>query len=54
VAVHFTSPVPASRPSKVSSPSAVGVHVVPNSRRFTKKSLVSVSGFWVNTPCGER
>ena len=26
-------------------------HSVPMSSRFTKKSLVSASGFWVKTPC---
>ena len=42
--VHLTSPVAASRPSKVFASSDVAFHVVPRSSRLTKKSLVSVPG----------
>ncbi len=49
--VHLSSPVARSRPSNTSSSSAVGFHAVPMSSRFTKKSLVSVSGRSVKTPC---
>ena len=48
--VHFSSPVPRLRPSKVSSASDVACHAVPMSSRFTKKSLVNVPGRSVNTP----
>ena len=40
-------------PSKTSASAAVGVHVVPMSSRFTKKSLVSRPGREVSTPTGD-
>ena len=52
VPVHFSSPLLRSRPSNTFS-SAVDFHSVLMSRRFTKKSLVSVSGRCVKTPCGD-
>ena len=42
--VHLTSPVLRSCPSNTSSASETAFHSVPMSSRFTKKSLVSVSG----------
>ena len=39
------------RPSNTSSSSEIAFHVVLMSSRFTKKSLVSVSGRLVKTPC---
>ena len=50
MAVHLTSPVARSRPSYTFSDEADGFHSVPMSSRFTKKSLVSVSGRSVKTP----
>ena len=54
MAVQLTSPVPRSRPSYTSSAEADAFHSVPMSSRFTKKSLVSVSGRLVKTPCCDR
>ena len=51
VAVHLTSPVAPSRPSYTFSAESDAFHSVLMSSRFTKKSLVSVSGRWVNAPC---
>src|SRR5690606_42108808 len=53
VPVHLTSPVLRSRPSKTFCDSDVADQTVPMSSRFTKKSLLSVSGRFVNTPCFE-
>jgi hypothetical protein len=47
----FEFAVARSRPSNMSCSSEVAFHVVSISSRFTKKSLVSVSGFLVKTPC---
>ena len=49
--VHLSSPVARSRPSSTPSDVADFCHFVPMSSRFTKKSLVSVSGRLVKTPC---
>ena len=49
--VHLTSPVARSRPSYTFSAEADAFHSVPMSSRFTKKSLVNVSGRSVKTPC---
>ena len=46
VPVHFSSPVLRSRPSNTSVSFDTGFHPVFMSSRFTKKSLVSVSGRW--------
>src|SRR6185312_14818670 len=51
VPVHLSSPVLRSRPSKTSSASETGVHLLRMSSRLTKKSLVSASGCFVKTPC---
>src|SRR5882672_11232676 len=51
VPVHSTPPVLRSRPSYTSSDVEEARHVVLMSRRFTKKSLVSVSGRLVKPPC---
>jgi len=51
VPVHFGSPVLRSRPSNTSWASDVGFHSVAMSSRFTKKSLLKISGFFVRTPC---
>src|SRR4051794_31309510 len=51
VAVHLISPVARSRPSYTFS-AEDPVHSVPMSSRFTKKSLVSISGRSVKTPRG--
>jgi len=45
VPVHLTWPVLRSRPSNMSASFETAFHVVPMSSRFTKKSLVSASGF---------
>ena len=54
-AVHLTSPVARSRPSKVSASRVVRRPStrVPMSSRFTKKSLVSDPGVEVKTPSGD-
>ena len=49
LAVHLGSPFFRQRPSNDCAAGDVGFHSVPMSRRFTKKSLVSVSGHLVNT-----
>ena len=54
VPVHLISPVARSRPSYTFSSDADAFHSEPMSSRFTKKSLVSVSGRSVNTPCWDR
>jgi putative transposase len=51
VAVRFTSPVARSRPSYAFSADSETFHSVLMSSRFTKKSLVNVSGRSVKTPC---
>ena len=52
--VHSSSFVPASRASNSSLVSDVAFHAVRMSSRLTKKSLVSVSGRLVKTPCLSR
>ncbi len=52
MAVPVNSPVVRSRPSYTFSDSADGFHSVPPSSSRTKKSLVSVPGRSVKTPCG--
>ena len=47
--VHFTAPLARSRPSYTFAAEADGFHSVLMSSRFTKKSLVSVSGRRVRT-----
>src|SRR5689334_21821807 len=51
VAVHLASPVARPRPSYTFSAEADAFHSVPMSSRFTKNSLVSISGRPVRTPC---
>src|SRR5919109_1895723 len=51
VAVHLSSPVARSRPSYTFSAEADAFHSVLMSSRFTKKSLVNVSGRSVKMPC---
>lgn len=54
VPVHLTLPVTRSRPSNTSRDEPDTLHSVLMSIRFTKKSLVNVSGRWVKTPCWDR
>ena len=54
VPVHLSSPVARSRPSNTPSDVADFCHFVLMSSRFTKKSLVSVPGRLVKTPCADR